>query len=195
MDDKQKAKDEAAEAAKKPAPGGGGGNAPEDKARIQELETENKELKQQVLTLQKKLEEIEAEQQAAANRAKAQKLLAKIEEHGVGFAGDEEREKELVRLAGLSEEAFTATEAAYDRMIQVEADKAKKGETRPEEKSGNKAKADETSPDKALRSDAGVRPQDVDDKKTSLEDRLTNGLMAAYRDRVGIAPDPPASQA
>ena len=196
MDDKQKAKDEAAEAAKKNDPGGGGGgNAPEDKARVQELETENKELKQQVLALQKKLEELEAEQQAAANRAKAQKLLAKVEKHGVGFAGDEEREKELTRLAGLSEEAFTATEAAFDRMIQVEADKAKKGETKPEEKSGNKAKADETSQDKALRSDAGVRPQDVDDQKTSLEDRLTHGLMAAYRQRVGIAPEQPGTQA
>ena len=194
MDNKQKAKDEAAEAAKKTAPGGGGGgNAPEDKGRIQELEAENKELKQQVLTLQKKLEEIEAEQQAAANRAKATKLLAKVEKHGVGFAGDEEREKELVRLAGLSEEAFTATEAAFDRMIQVEAEKAKKGETKPEEKSENKAKADETSQDKALRSDAGVRPQDVDDKKASLEDQLTHGLMAAYRQRVGIAPEQPTT--
>ena len=192
MDDKQKAKDEAAEAAKKTAPGGGG-DAPEDKARVQELEAENKELKQQVLALQKKLEELEAEQQAAANRAKAQELLAKVEKHGVGFTGDEEREKELTRLAGLSEEAFTATETAYDRMIQVEAEKAKKGETKSEEKSGNKAKADQTSQDKALRSDAGVRPQDVDDKKTSLEDRLTHGLMAAYRNRVGIAPEQPTT--
>ncbi len=192
MDDKQKAKDEAAEAAKKNDPGGGG-NAPEDKARIQELETENKELKQQVLALKKKLEEIEAEQQAAAHRAKAQKLLAKVEKHGVGFAGDEEREKELTRLAGLSEEAFTATEAAFDRMIQVEAEKAKKAETKSGDKSQEKAKGDETSQDKTLRSDAGVRPQDVDDKKTSLEDQLKDGLMAAYRQRVGIAPEQPAA--
>ena len=178
MDDQQKAKDEAAEAAQKNDPGGGG-NAPDEKARIQELEAENKQLKQQVLTLQKKLEEIEAEQQAAANRAKAQKLLAKVEKHGVGFTSDEEREKELTRLAGLSDEAFTATEAAFDRMIQVEAEKAKKAETKSGDKSQEKAKGDETSQDKTLRSDAGVRPQDVDDKKTSLEDQLKDGLMAA----------------
>ena len=190
MDDKQKSKDEAAQAAKKTDPGGGGGgNAPEDKARIQELEAENKGLKQQVLALKKQLDEMEAKQQAAANRAKAQKLLSKVEKYGVGFAGDEEREKELTRLAGLSDEAFTASEAAFDRMIQVEAEKAKKGEIKPE----NKAKADETSQDKALRSDAGVRPKDVDDQKTSLEDRLTSGLMAAYRHRVGIAPEQPAA--
>ncbi len=194
MDDKQKAKDEAAEAAKKTDPGGGGGgNAPDEAARIQELEAENKALKQQVLALQKKVEEMEAEQKAAANRAKAQKLLAKVEKHGVGFATEEERDKELTRLAGLSEEAFTATEAAYDRMIQADADKAKKGETKSDENPGSKAKADQTSQDKALKSDAGVRPKDVDDKKASLEDQLTNGLMAAYRHRVGITPQHPAA--
>ena len=194
MDDKQKAKDDTAEAAKNTDPGGGGGgNAPDEAARIQELEAENKELKQQVLALQKKVEEMEAEQKAAANRAKAQKLLAKVEKQGVAFASDEECEKELTRLAGLSDEAFTATEAAYDRMIQADADKAKKGETKPDERSENTAKADQASQDKALKSDAGVRPKDVDDKKTSLEDQLTNGLMAAYRHRVGIAPEQPAA--
>ncbi len=194
MDDKQKAKDDAAEAAKKTDPdGGGGGNAPDEAARIQELEAENKELKQQVLALQKKVEEMEAEQKAAANKARAQKLLAKVEKHGVGFTTEEERDKELTRLAGLSDEAFTATEAAYDRMIQADADKAKKGDTKSDEKPGSKAKADPTSQDTALKSDAGVRPKDVDDKKASLEDQLTNGLMAAYRHRVGITPQHPAA--
>lgn len=184
MDDKQKAKDEAAKAAKTTDPGGGGGgNAPDDKARIQELETENKALKQQVLELQKKIEEMEAERQAVANRARARKLLAKVEKHGVGFTSDEEREKELTRLAGLSDEAFTATEAAFDRMIQADADKAKQGDAKPEDKA-NQTKGEQT----PMRSDAGVRPEDVDDRKTSLEDRLTNGLMAAYRRRVGSAP-------
>ena len=194
MDDKQKAKDDAAEAANKNDPGGGGGgNAPDEAARIQELEAENKELKQQVLALQKKVEEMEAEQKAAANKARAQRLLAKVEKHGVGFTTEEERDKELTRLAGLSDEAFTATEAAYDRMIQADADKAKKGDTKSDEKPGSKAKADPTSQDTALKSDAGVRPKDVDDKKASLEDQLTNGLMAAYRHRVGITPQHPAA--
>ena len=35
-----------------------------------------------------------------------------------------------------------------------------------------------------MRTDAGVRPLDVDDKKTSLEDQLRDGMMAAYRTRV-----------
>ena len=187
MDDKEK--DEAAEAAEKTGQGGGGGDAPDDKARIQELEAENKELKQQVLVLKKRVEEMEAEKQAAANKTRAQKLLAKVEKHGVGFTSDEEREEELTRLAALSDDAFTASEAAYDRMIQA-ADSAKKDETESDEKPANKAKADQTSEEKALRSDAGVRPKDVDDRKTSLEDQLTNGLMAAYRHRVGAAEQP-----
>ena len=186
MDEKQKAKDEAALAAKKAEEGGG--NAADDKARIKELEKENKELKQQVLALQKQVEEMEAERKAAANRARAQKLLSKVEKHGIAFENDEEREKELTRLAGLSDEAFTATEDAFDRMIKADAEKARKGETKPENTAGKKqAKADETKDDPPMRSDAGVRPRDVDDRKKSLEDRLKNGFMAAYRQRVGLA--------
>ena len=186
MDEKQKAKDEAALAAKKAEEGGG--NAADDKARIKELEKENKELKQQVLALQKQVEEMEAERKAAANRARAQKLLSKVEKHGIAFENDEEREKELTRLAGLSDEAFTATEDAFDRMIKADAEKAGKGETKPENTAGKKqAKADETKDDPPMRSDAGVRPRDVDDRKKSLEDRLKNGFMAAYRQRVGLA--------
>jgi adenine-specific DNA-methyltransferase len=35
-----------------------------------------------------------------------------------------------------------------------------------------------------MRSDAGVRPKDVDDHKATLEDKLKAGFMAAYRQRV-----------
>ncbi len=37
------------------------------------------------------------------------------------FASDEEREKELSRLAGLSDDAFAAAEATYDRAISAKA--------------------------------------------------------------------------
>ena len=43
------------------------------------------------------------------------------------------------------------------------------------------------------RCDAGVRPKDVEDKKTSLEDRLKSGFMAAYRQRVATATGEPVS--
>ncbi|PXF60083.1 MAG: hypothetical protein C4B58_00910 [Deltaproteobacteria bacterium] len=182
MDEKQKAKDEAAEAAKKTEDGGGG--TTDDKARIKELEKENKELKQQVLTLQKQVEEMEAEQKAAANHARAQKLLSKVEKHGITFESDEDRTNELTRLAGLSDDAFSATEDAFDRMIKADAEKAKNG--------GKKqAKADDKRDDPPLRSDAGVRPRDVDDGKKSLEDKLKNGFMAAYHQRVGLTTGEP----
>ena len=48
-------------------------------------------------------------------------------------------------------------------------------------------------PDPPLRSDAGVRPKDIEDKKTSLEDRLKSGFMAAYRQRVASATGEPVS--
>jgi adenine-specific DNA-methyltransferase len=190
MDEIQKAKDEAAEAAKKTEDGGGG--TTDDKARIKELEKENKELKQQVLTLQKQVEEMEAEQKAAANRARAQKLLSKVEKHGITFNSDEDRTNELTRLAGLSDDAFSATEDAFDRMIKADAEKAKDGANKPENNAGKKqAKADDERDDQPMRSDAGVRPRDVDDGKKSLEDKLKNGFMAAYHQRVGLTTGEP----
>ena len=49
-------------------------------------------------------------------------------------------------------------------------------------------KAAKASTEQPLRSDAGVRPRDVDDRKVSLEDRLRDGFMAAYHNRVGETP-------
>jgi len=194
MDEKQKDTEErAAEAAKK-KDDGGGGTAPDDKTRLKELERENKELKQQILALQKQLEELEAEKKAAANRSRAQKLLRKIEKSGLAFESDEDREQELSRLAGLSDDAFAASEAAFERMMKA----GPRGHT---EDKGAKdrgagaetAKASSGDDDPPLRSDAGVRPKDVEDKKTSLEDRLKSGFMAAYRQRVATATGEPVS--
>lgn len=47
--------------------------------------------------------------------------------------------------------------------------------------------------DPPLRSDAGVRPKDIEDKKTSLEDRLKSGFMATYRQRVATTTGEPVS--
>ncbi len=141
MDEKQKTKDEAVEAAKKIEDGDGG--TTDDKARIKELEKESKELKQQVLTLQKQVEEMEAEQKAATNCARTQKLLSKVEKHGITFDSDEDRTNELTRLAGLSDDAFSATEDAFDRMFKADAEKAKNSESKPENNTGKKqTKAD-----------------------------------------------------
>jgi adenine-specific DNA-methyltransferase len=192
MDEKQKVKNEAAEAADQKKDEGGG--AVDDKARVKELEKENQELKQQVLALQKKLEEMEAERKAAANRTRAQKLIRKMEEQNISFGSDEEREKEVERLAGLSDEAFAATETAMDRMIRSNAEKAEKHkEEDARDSAKTKTKAESQKKDTPMRSDAGVRPKDVDDQKNSLEDKLKNGFMAAYRHRVASAAGEPVA--
>jgi adenine-specific DNA-methyltransferase len=172
------------EAAKKKDSGGGGGAAPvDDKARIKELEDENKQLKQQVSDMQKQIAELEAESKAAANKSRAAKLMDKLEKSGMTFASDDEREKEMGRLAELSDDAFSATEAAYDRAINAKSASSKQTEG-AEDKGKSETKSDQT--DKQLRTDAGVRPLDVDDTKTSLEDKLRDGFMVAYRERVGL---------
>jgi adenine-specific DNA-methyltransferase len=147
-----------------------------------------------VLALQKKLEEMEAERKAAANRARAQKLIRRMEEQNISFGGDEEREKELARLAGLSDDAFAATETAVDRMIRANAEKAEKEKPENAKASGKEqAKAGAERDESPMRSNAGVRPKDVDDRKNSLEDKLKNGFMAAYRHRVASAAGEPVA--
>lgn len=172
----EKQTDSAAEAAKKgKAPAGGGSGAPAES----DLQKENQELKAQVAQLQKRIQELEQEQKSAASKARAEKLMVKIEKQGVRFASEDEKQNELKRLAELSDEAFAATEAAYSRMPAAETT------TQPKEKAP-KSQASDT----PIRTEASVRPRDVDDQKSSLEDRLKNGFMAAYRNRVGTEPTP-----
>jgi adenine-specific DNA-methyltransferase len=136
-----------------------------------------------VAELQKRIEELESEQKAAACRSRAKKLLTRLEKKGLTFASDEERESELKRLTEMSDEAFAATEAAFERMTRDA--KAEKGDppAGQDDENGKKSAKDDAS--QPLRSDAGVRPKDVDDRKLSLEDRLRSGFIAAYRNRIG----------
>ncbi|WP_027182226.1 DNA adenine methylase [Oleidesulfovibrio alaskensis] len=176
--DDQAAKTESDAAKKKPAQQEG------DPARVSDLEKENRQLKAQVAELQKRVQELEAEQKAVACRSRAKKLLTRLEKQGLSFASEEDREAELKRLAELSDEAFAATEAAYERLPKsAKADKDK--EEKPTDSDQGGKPAAKASTETPLRSDAGVRPHDVDDRKVSLEDRLRDGFMAAYRNRVG----------
>ena len=176
--DDEAAKTESDAAKKKPT------QQESDPARVTDLEKENRQLKAQVAELQKRVQELEAEQKAAACRSRAKKLLTRLEKQGLSFASEEDREAELKRLAELSDEAFAATEAAYERLPKsAKADKDK--EEKPADSDQGGKPAAKASTETPLRSDAGVRPHDVDDRKVSLEDRLRDGFMAAYRNRVG----------
>lgn len=188
VDDIQKETEEQLEAAKKKdAPGGGAAPPVDDKARIKELEAENKDLKNQVLELQKRVDDLEAESKAAANKARAQKLVRKLEKTGMSFASDEDKDQELSRLAGLSDDAFAATEAAYDKAIKSKPECPNAGKQDEEKTAGEKDNSASASADRQMRTHADVRPLDVDDKKSSLEDKLRDGFMTAYRERVGLA--------
>lgn len=188
VDDIQKENEEQLEAAKKKeAPGEGAAPPVDDKARIKELEAENKDLKNQVLELQKRVDDLEAESKAAANKARAQKLVRKLEKAGMSFASDEDKDQELSRLAGLSDDAFAATEAAYDKAIQSKSECPNAGKQDEDKAAGEKENSASASADRQMRTHADVRPLDVDDKKSSLEDKLRDGFMTAYRERVGLA--------
>ena len=178
MDEKTKKPDESsADAAKKKQE-----RQEDNPAPNSELEKENRQLKAQVAELQKRIQEMEAEQKAAASKARAHKLISKLEKQGVDFGTGDDRDGELNRLAELSDEAFSATEAAYDKMAKAQKANAK---TQPETEKEPEKQKSKASSEQPMRSSAGVRPHDVDDRKVSLEDRLRNGFMAAYNNRVG----------
>ncbi len=178
MDEKTKKPDESsADAAKKKQEKQDDNPAPNS-----ELEKENRQLKAQVAELQKRIQELEAEQKAAASKARAQKLITKLEKQGFDFGSGDDRDSELNRLAELSDDAFAATEAAYEKMVKAQKADATPKSDQEKEQDKQKTKASADSP---MRSSAGVRPHDVDDRKVSLEDRLRSGFMAAYNNRVG----------
>jgi adenine-specific DNA-methyltransferase len=174
------------DAAKKTPPAGGGTPPANDAERAKVLEKENQQLKQQVVELQKQVDELLAAQKAAANRAKAQALVRKIERQGLKFGTDEEKDAEINRLAGLSDDAFAASEAAYSRMTMAAGSKtetpAEKTEKAAADCNCDKNKTADSS--QSLKTDAGVRPFTVDDKNESLEDLLKQGFQQAYDDRL-----------
>lgn len=178
------------DAAKKSTPPAGGGAPLQDPAaQLKELEQENKQLKQQVLDLQKQVDELQAAQKAAANRSKAQTLVRKLERQGLKFGTDDEKDAEINRLAGLSDDAFSASEAAFGRMAQTtsgKADAEKPGHSGQADCGCDKGKAAEQAAP-PLKSDAGVRPLDVDDRHDSLEDQLKRGFQQAYDERIARA--------
>jgi adenine-specific DNA-methyltransferase len=188
MDGENKKPDtEETEAAKK-APGDGG--AAEKDARIKELEKENKDLKTQIDEVQKELDKIREEQAAAARRTRAEKLVNEMVNRGVEFADDEDRESEMKRLAGLTDDAFEATEAAVKRIKKKDPTADPNADPKPDDK--NKEKDKKPPKGKAdcgcgMSADASVRPADVQDGKVPLEDQLKDGFMAAYNERVGAA--------
>lgn len=177
------------EAAKKNAPGGGGGND----VRVKELEKENKDLKSQLDEVQKELDKMREEQAAAARRTRAEKLVKEMENRGVEFADEEDRENEMKRIAGLGDDAFSATEAAVKRIKKKDPKVDPNADQKPEDKNKEKDKKSPANKGKAdcgcgMSADAGVRPADVQDgKETSLEESLKSGFMAAYNERVGAA--------
>ena len=149
------------------------------------MEQENKQLKQQVVELQQQIDALLAEKKAAANRAKAQTLVRKLERQGLKFGSDEEKDAEIGRLAGLSDEAFAASEQAYAKIAQAMPGKADATDAADKaDGGGEKPKAaEQTTP--PLRADAGVRPLEVDDRSdNSLEAQLTRGFQQAYDERL-----------
>jgi len=152
-----------------------------------------------VAELQRKLDEAEASRKAAQRRGKAEKLLQLWEEAGRDFGDETTRTAEIERLMKLSDDAFAATEEtvsafAAGKKKNPGKDEEEEPEEDDEEEEDSKNKKKSPFPPKkkgksqgSIKSDAGQRPHDSSDSKPqNLQDKLTTGFMAAYKDRAGI---------
>ena len=136
---------------------------------IDRLKQENEALQKQVDDLTGKAKAYEAEKLQTVRRARASELVILWEKRGRSFAGDEDRKKEIERLASLDDASFIAAKSMVDGMPEI----AAKKETPDPNKPDDPAKKE---PKKVLRSDAGIDPNMVDDKPGGLVDRLGKGL-------------------
>ncbi len=182
----------------------GAEDAPPDPAGLSEAEKDKLIKKQQgeidklaaqVAELQRKLDEAEASRKAALRRTKAEKLMALWEEAGRDFGDETSRTAEIERLMKMTDEAFAATEetvqsfaAGKKKPKDDEEDDADADLDEEEAKDKKKAPAKKKSKAQGgMRSDAAQRPSDsLDPKPQNLQDKLTAGFMAAYKDRAGI---------
>ena len=145
-------------------------SADEKDDRIKELENEIEKLAKDLEKSQKLVESLEKEKKASLQKAKAESLLKKWKSMGRDFASDEDREKELSRLAGLSENALFAIEETvtqFESLNQVE------------------EKVEEKNAQANRKTQGNVKPKPVDDGDVSLTDQLKNGLLQAYKSRIG----------
>ena len=153
--------------------------ADEKDVRIKELESELAKLTKDFEKAQKLIESMEKEKQAAKQKAKAETLLKQWEKMGRSFESEKDREKEIQRLAGLSEEALGAIEetiGSFDSM------KSRQTEEEIEKKEASDKKKKSQANRKAQ---ANIKPESIDDAEFTLHDELKNGFVAAYQSRIG----------
>jgi len=101
---------------------------------------------------------------------KAKALVEKWEQRGKTFESEDARTAEIERLAGLDDSAFAATEQVIEQL-------------KPVGSGGNGGKPKSEAGDKgAMRTDAGVEPEAVDDGKLSPQDKLAGGLQKARQE-------------
>lgn len=177
------------ESAQKPPPGtppAATPGAPDPAEELKRLRDENERLKRELAAAKQQIDALQAEKAAQGRRARAEKLVENWEKKGMKFADAKARDQELERLSALSDDALTASEAVVANLPTPTAnagdDKGQDGDGKTAA-DGGKPSATAARRKPAPKADAGVKPFAVDDSRTSLEDKLKHGLLAAYKGR------------
>jgi len=137
-------------------------------------------------SFKKRVEELESEKQAAKRRVQAEKLIKEYEARGKKFETEEEKNKELERLAILSEGELKSAEDVLNQLPIISA------ETKPEE---NLEKEKKSKPTRTMRKEASLEdPQrcntiekinSASDRKVSFEEELGSGILGYYQESIG----------
>ena len=140
--------------------------------RIKQLEEEVGKITKELEKANKQIESLELEKKTQAQKSKAETLLKRWEELGRKFESEDDRSKELNRLAEMNEDAIKAVEETITSMTELNSG------------SENGDKSQEKSSKASMRTDAGVKPEAVDDGDVTLKDELSKGFMEAYKSRI-----------
>ncbi len=158
---------------------------------IKQQQGEIDRLTKELNAVKKQLDDSQAAQRAAVRKTKAEKLLSLWEEAGREFGDESARASELDRLMKLSEEAFAATEETVSAIAatrkQKKTEELEDGEQEMEEEEIPPAPRRKPKKKASLSTEAGAVPApSSDNKPKDLAGKLTQGFMAAYKDRAGI---------
>ncbi len=159
---------------------------------IKKQQSEIEKLMKELDAVKKQLDDSQATHRAVVRKAKAEKLLSLWEDAGREFGDESARANELDRLMKLSDEAFSATEETVSAIAATrKPKKTDEDDEEPEEipEDDLDSKKTKKKPRKKgnLSSDARERHTHAPDSAgATLADKLTQGFMAAYKDRAGI---------
>ena len=164
-----------------------------DKDRlIDDLRAEIVDLAEALGQMSNQLEEVRAQNESIIRKNQIDKLMTTLDKAGHAFDSKASREIEIHRLMALSEDAFNATTYTLTELAKDQERARIKREKQQVEMNSKKKRRKKSELQQTGKLNTEVwrqRTHSSDRNESSLEEKLTRGFMAAYKDRAGIVED------